>query len=79
MDFGAILEVSWEPKWSKNRYKKGVGKMMKNDDDQDGEKIGYRWLRVQKPPLSKVQGRYSLKGGVNPSSRHRVTVATQVG
>ena len=24
MDFGAILARSWEPKWSKNRYKRGL-------------------------------------------------------
>ena len=24
MDFGAILAPSWEPKWSKNRYQRGL-------------------------------------------------------
>ena len=26
MDFGAILAPSWEPKWNKNRYKRGLEK-----------------------------------------------------
>ena len=70
MDFGAILAPSWEPKWSKNRYKRGLEKWWKNDDDQDGEKIGYRWLRLHLAPPFWFQGRYLLKGGLNPSRPH---------
>ena len=80
VDFGAIFAPSWEPKWNQNRYKRGLEKWWKNDDDQDGDKIGYRRLRLRAAALSRAQGRYSLKGGLNPSrspwhgTRHRLAI-----
>ena len=51
MNFGAILAPSWEPKWKQHRHKKGVGKIMKNDDDQDGGEKNRFWrLRVRSAP-----------------------------
>ena len=52
MDFGAILEASWEPEWSKNRYKRGLqndGKMMMTRMANKLDIGGYETLRLACP------------------------------
>ena len=61
-DFGAILVPSWGPKWSQNRYKWVLEKWWKNDADQDGAKIAYRFLFHWAKPRFWSSGRRKQEG-----------------
>ena len=83
MDFLWILVEIWLQVGVQNGAKIDIKGGWKNDEKmmmvRMAKKLDIGGYGCARHHHSRPQGRYSLKGGVNPSSPHGVTVATQVG
>ena len=66
MDFGGLLEASWEGKWSQDRSQEASKKRWKNGRHQDGQKIEKRRSDHPRGGGPEPWGGPPLQGGPNP-------------